>query len=122
MTRLKLFYQRGAPAALLLGLIVGAPDIAQAQLWSHFQPPPRTSPATQLIITPRISSGSSVAEDNAIVKVAEDCGIGNFRDEYGHCRHYGFGAPPAPPGEACPPDRHFVHWVNHSGGRCIPNY
>jgi hypothetical protein len=108
MTSLKLFYKRGAPAALLLGLIVGAPDIAQAeQLWSYFQPPPRTSPAT---------------DDNAIVKVAEDCGIGNFRDEYGHCRHYGFGAPPAPPGEACPPDRHFVHWVNHSGGRCIPNY
>jgi hypothetical protein len=100
MTSLKLSYRRSAPAALLLGLIVGAPDIAQAQqLWSHFQ-----------------------AEDNAIVKVAEDCGIGNFRDEYGHCRHYGFGAPPAPPGEACPPDRHFVHWVNHSGGRCIPNY
>jgi len=123
MTSLKLFYRRGVPAALLLGLIVGAPDIAQAQqLWSHFQPPPRTSPATQPIITPRTSSGSSVAEDNAIVKVAEDCGIGNFRDEYGHCRHYGFGAPPAPPGEACPPDRHFVHWVNHSGGRCIPNY
>jgi hypothetical protein len=104
MTSLKLFYRRGAPAALLLGLTVGAPDIAQAQqVWSHFQPPP-------------------LAEDNAIVKVAEDCGIGNFRDEYGHCRHYGFGAPPAPPGEACPPDRHFVHWVNHSGGRCIPNY
>ena len=104
MTSLKLFYRGGAPAALLLGLIVGAPDIAQAQqVWSHFQPPPQ-------------------AEDNVIVKVAEDCGIGNFRDEYGHCRHYGFGAPPAPPGEACPPDRHFVHWVNHSGGRCIPNY
>ena len=61
-------------------------------------------------------------EDGTIVKVAEDCGIGNFRDEYGHCRHYGFGAPPAPPHEACPPDRHFVHWVNHSGGRCVPNY
>ena len=30
MTRLKLVYQTGAPAALLLGLIVGAPDIAQA--------------------------------------------------------------------------------------------
>jgi hypothetical protein len=29
MTSLKLFYRRGAPAALLLGLIVGAPD-AQA--------------------------------------------------------------------------------------------
>ena len=74
MTSLTLFYRRGVPAALLLGLIVGAPDIAQAQqLWSHFQPPPRTSPATQPIIAPRTSSGSSVAEDNAIVKVAEDC-------------------------------------------------
>ena len=30
MTRLKLFYRIGAPAALLLGLIVGAPDIAHA--------------------------------------------------------------------------------------------
>jgi hypothetical protein len=30
MTSLKLFYRRGAPAALLLGLIVGSPDIAQA--------------------------------------------------------------------------------------------
>jgi len=61
-------------------------------------------------------------EGGAIVKVAEDCGIGNFRDEYGRCRHYGFGAPAAPPNEACPPDRHFVHWENHSGGRCMPNY
>ena len=30
MTSLKLFYRRGIPAALLLGLIVGAPGIAQA--------------------------------------------------------------------------------------------
>ena len=30
MTSLKLFYRRGVPAALLLGLIVGAPDLAQA--------------------------------------------------------------------------------------------
>ena len=30
MTSLKMFYQRGASAALLLELIVGAPDIAQA--------------------------------------------------------------------------------------------
>ena len=30
MTSLKLLYRRGVPAALLLGLIVGAPDIAQA--------------------------------------------------------------------------------------------
>ena len=32
MTSLKLSYRRGVPAALLLGLIVGAPDIAQAVL------------------------------------------------------------------------------------------
>ena len=30
MTSLKLSYRRGVPAALLLELIVGAPDIAQA--------------------------------------------------------------------------------------------
>ncbi len=30
MTSLKLFYRKGASAALLLGLSVGAPDIAQA--------------------------------------------------------------------------------------------
>ena len=79
MTSLKLFYRRGAPAALLLGLIVGAPDIAQAQqLWSHFQPPPRTSAATQPIITPRTSSGSSVAEDNAIVKVPKTVALAIF--------------------------------------------
>ena len=66
-----LLTQTAEPARQVLG--VGAPDIAQAQLWSHFQPPPRTSPATQPIIAPRTSSGSSVAEDNAIVKVAEDC-------------------------------------------------
>jgi hypothetical protein len=122
MTRLKLFYQRcvvpaalllglivGAPAALLLGLIVGAPDTELAT-------------AAPLGFLERYTPLINQTEGGAIVKVAEDCGIGNFRDEYGHCRHYGFGAPPAPPGEACPPDRHFVHWVNHSGGRCIPNY
>ena len=44
MTSLKLFYQRGVPAALVLGLIVGAPDIAQAvQHQGGFYPsiPPR---------------------------------------------------------------------------------
>jgi hypothetical protein len=56
-----------------------------------------------------------------IMKVAEGCGIGFFRDGYGHCRYYGYGAPAAPPGEACPPDRHFVPWINHSGGRCVVN-
>ena len=32
-------------------------------------------------------------EDRAIVKVAEWCGTGSFRDEYGRCRYYGCGAP-----------------------------
>src|SRR5271165_4398481 len=64
-------------------------------------------------------------EDRAIMQVSEWCGADKFRDEYGHCRNYGFsvyGALPAPTHEECPPDRHFVHWVNHSGGRCVPNY
>ena len=61
-------------------------------------------------------------EDRAIVKVAEGCGIGYFRTGNGECHYYGYGAPPAPPGEACPPDRHFVHWANHSGGFCKLNY
>jgi hypothetical protein len=60
-------------------------------------------------------------EDGAVVKVAEGCGIGYFRDGAGRCRYYGYGAPAAPPGEACPPDRHFVPWVNHEGGRCVLN-
>ncbi|MBV8401877.1 MAG: hypothetical protein JOZ17_24620 [Acetobacteraceae bacterium] len=49
MTSLKLFYRRGVPAALLLGLIVGAPDLAQAQPPGGFGRapyiPPRTSGA-----------------------------------------------------------------------------
>jgi hypothetical protein len=52
MTRLKLFYQRGASAALLLGLIVGAPDIAQAQPpggWSHYVPPNIPPRSTSLV-------------------------------------------------------------------------
>jgi hypothetical protein len=60
-------------------------------------------------------------EDSPIVKVSEWCGTGYFRDEYGHCRYYGYGAPPAPPHEACPPYWHFVPWVYHRGGRCVPN-
>jgi hypothetical protein len=60
-------------------------------------------------------------EDHAIVKVAEGCGTGYFRDGYGQCRYYGYGAPPAPPDEACPPDRHFEHWANHRGGFCKLN-
>ncbi len=93
-----------APALVMLPLLGGVP----------------TEAATAAMVGYALPINQS--EGGAIVKVAEDCGIGNFRDEYGHCRHYGFGAPPAPPGEACPPDRHFLHWENHSGGRCVPNY
>jgi hypothetical protein len=55
-------------------------------------------------------------EGRAIVKVAEWCGAGNFRDGYGHCRPW-YGAH-----EACPPDRHYEPWVHHTGGRCVVNY
>jgi hypothetical protein len=61
------------------------------------------------------------AKDGAIVNVAEECGIGYFRDGNGHCRYYGAGAPSAPAHEACPPDRHFERWSNHPGGRCVLN-
>ena len=64
-------------------------------------------------------------KDSAIVKVGEWCGADSFKDEYGRCRHYAFsayGALPAAPHEECPPDRHFVRWVNHSGERCVPSY
>jgi hypothetical protein len=55
MTSLKLFYQRGASAAVLLGLIVGAPDIAQAvQLRGGFYPAIRPSAPTY--IPPRLQS------------------------------------------------------------------
>jgi hypothetical protein len=60
-------------------------------------------------------------QDGAIVKVAEGCGTGYFRDEFGHCHYYGYGAPAAPPHEACPPHWHFVPWINHTGGRCVPD-
>jgi hypothetical protein len=47
MTSLTLFYRRGAPAALLLGLIVGAPDITQAvQLRGGSTPPSGPAPPT----------------------------------------------------------------------------
>ena len=57
---------------------------------------------------------------SAILKVAEWCGDGSFKDEYGHCRPW-YGAAPNPH-EACPPHRHFEPWVRHEGGRCVPNY
>jgi hypothetical protein len=45
MTLLKLFYRRGASAALLLGVIAGAPDIAQAvQLRGGSTPPSGPAP------------------------------------------------------------------------------
>ena len=57
MTSLKLFYRRGAPAALLLGLIVGAPDIAQAvQLRGGFYAP--YIPPSAPYIAPPSSSGT----------------------------------------------------------------
>jgi hypothetical protein len=50
----KLSYRKGVPAALLLGLIVGAPDIAQAvQLRGGFYPAIRPSAPT---ISPRLQS------------------------------------------------------------------
>ena len=60
-------------------------------------------------------------EDRAIVKVAEMCGPGYFRDQYGHCRYYGYEFTMAPAHEGCPAYWHFVPWVNHSGGRCVPD-
>jgi hypothetical protein len=57
------------------------------------------------------------AENSAIVKVAEWCGNGSFKDEYGRCRPW-YGSDH----EGCPPDRHFEPWVYHTGGRCVPNY
>ena len=56
-------------------------------------------------------------ENSAIVKIAEWCGNGNFRDEYGRCRPW-YGSDH----ETCPPGRHFEPWVYHTGGRCVPNY
>jgi hypothetical protein len=52
MTSLKLSYRRGVPAALLLGLIVGAPDIAQAVL-----PPGGIPPRGSSLPTPFNSIG-----------------------------------------------------------------
>ena len=57
-----------------------------------------------------------------IVKVEEGCGNGYFRNEYGNCQYWYGGEPAHPPHEGCPPDRHFVHWLNHEGGFCQLNY
>jgi hypothetical protein len=63
------------------------------------------------------SHGLNQTENGAIVKVAEWCGNGYFKDEYGQCRPW-YGNPH----DDCPPGRHFVPWVYHRGGRCVPNY
>ena len=57
-----------------------------------------------------------------IVKVEERCGNGYFRDGYGHCRYWYGGELAHRPHEGCPPDRHFVHWINHEGGFCKSDY
>jgi hypothetical protein len=77
-------------------------------------------PAETVTAAPLGSRGSLInqTEDRAIVKVAENCGSGYFRDGYGHCRYFGFESTSAPAHEGCPPDRHFVHWANHRGGFC----
>ena len=54
-------------------------------------------------------------ENSAIVKVAEWCGNGYFR-EHGQCRPWYSGH------ETCPPGRHFEPYVYHTGGRCVSNY
>ncbi len=83
--------------------------------------------ATALVLpllggVPTEAATAAINQNRPIVKVAEWCGADSFKDEYGHCRPYGYDAPPPDPHDACPPTRHFVHWVNHSGGRCVPNY
>ena len=100
-----------APAFLMFALLSGVPAQAATAVMSD-----------PLRILENDAPLINQTKDRAIVKVAEWCGTGSFRDEYGRCRYYGYGAPLAPPHEACPPDRHFVPWVNHSGGRCVPNY
>ena len=57
-----------------------------------------------------------------IMKVEEGCGNGYFVDENGRCRLWYGGEPAHRPHEGCPPDRHFVHWINHEGGFCQSNY
>jgi hypothetical protein len=91
------------------------PTLAMFPLLGGF-PTDATTTATSR--TPLINQ----TETRTIVKIAEGCGIGYFRDGYGHCQYYGYGAPAAPPHEACPPDRHFVHWANHRGGFCKSDY
>ena len=73
--------------------------------------------------TVAMNDAPGIRESQApIVKVEEGCGNGYFRDEYANCRAwYGF-EPAHRPHQGCPPDRHFVHWMNHEGGFCQLNY
>ena len=92
-----------APALVMFPLLGGVPTVAAtAAMNGH-----------ALLI--------NQTENSAIVNVAEGCGVGHFRDGNGRCLYYGYGAPSAPAHEACPPDRHFERWSNHSGGRCLLN-
>jgi hypothetical protein len=87
-----------APALVMLPLLGGVPMVAAtAAMNGH-----------ALLI--------NQTENSAIVKVAEWCGNGYFRNEYGQCRPW-YGDH-----QTCPPSRHFEPWVHHTGGRCVPNY
>jgi hypothetical protein len=87
-----------APALVMFPLLGGVPTVAAtAAMNGH-----------ALLI--------NQTENSAIVKVAEWCGAGNFRDEYGRCR------PWYSDHETCPPGRHFEPYVQHTGGRCVPNF
>jgi hypothetical protein len=50
---------------------------------------------------------------------AEWCGKGYFRDSAGHCRYWGYESSSAPDHQGCPPDRVFVPYDHHPGGRCL---
>ena len=88
-----------APALVMFPLLGGVPTVAATAATNGHA----------LLINHQTETG-------AIVKVAEWCGNGNFRDEYGHCRPW-YGDH-----QTCPPRRHFEPYVYHTGGRCVPNY
>ena len=93
-----------APALVMFPLLGGVPTVAAtAAMNGH-----------ALLI--------NQTENSAIVKVAEWCGAGYFKDEYGRCRYFGYESASAPAHEGCPPGRHFEAWIQHTGGRCVPNY
>jgi hypothetical protein len=91
-----------APALVMLPLLGGVPTEA-------------------VLAAPNYALG--IREGDApIVKVEERCGNGFFLDEYGRCLRWYGGEPAHNPHEGCPPDRHFVRWINHQGGFCQRNY